>query len=95
MIFVSPTGDQEATEALSTQFSTLSVTHAKVELSVKTEFMQALQENAALFGYREAELTQVYIEGVSIGSALEVNAMQENGELAQRIPDGCIKESIQ
>ena len=73
----------------------MSVTQARVDLAVKAEFQQAFVENAAQFGYKGVELTQVYIEGVNIGSAAEVSTLQESDELAAKIPAGCIKESLE
>ena len=73
------------------------MTHARVDLATTTDFQSALVENAAEFGYRGAELTQVYVGGQNLGTAAEVNVMQESEPptLASRIPADCIRESLE
>jgi len=68
------------------------VTHARVELAVKTQFQETLVEHSTAFGYRGAEQTQVYVEGQNLGTATELIAMQD---LASKIPAGCIRESLE
>ena len=95
-MFVSA-ADAEATERLASLFATLSVTHARFDLGVRADFQATLAENAAEFGYKGSQLTQVYVAGVNLGTAAEVCALHESDPtgLAQRIPEGCIKQSLE
>eukprot|EP00353_Schmidingerella_taraikaensis_P016246 CAMPEP_0185604966 /NCGR_PEP_ID=MMETSP0436-20130131/3693_1 /TAXON_ID=626734 ORGANISM="Favella taraikaensis, Strain Fe Narragansett Bay" /NCGR_SAMPLE_ID=MMETSP0436 /ASSEMBLY_ACC=CAM_ASM_000390 /LENGTH=174 /DNA_ID=CAMNT_0028235999 /DNA_START=444 /DNA_END=968 /DNA_ORIENTATION=+ len=68
IVFVSD-ADQASTECLVAHFKALSVTYARVDLSINAEFREALQASAAEFAYQGDQITQVYFNGVRKGSA--------------------------
>ena len=86
--------DQEANERLKVIFEQLSVTHARVNLSERIDFGQTLVLNADTFNYRGPEHTQVYLNSANAGSAAELASL-EVADLAAKIPDGCIQESLE
>jgi len=58
VVFVPAGGaDQESCERLIAHFQTLAVTYAKVDLAVRADFKEALEQNADEFGYRGADTT--------------------------------------
>ena len=70
------------------------VQHALVDLSVRADFLQALQENKE-FAYPGGEVTTVYINSTLLGTAKAVNELAEAGSLVDKIPAGYIKESLE
>ena len=52
--------DQESCERLIAHFQTLAVTYAKVDLAVRADFKEALEQNADEFGYHTILIKEEY-----------------------------------